>query len=207
MSTIVTEEKKGWWRDLFGSRKPQSWLVAAVLVSAGGLLLMSLGGIDSSGQKRLDQPETIFPEAVSQQPQVTGMERDERFLEAKLERILGQIDGVGSVSATVTLAAGPQYDYAVNVTTSERSVDENDRSGGTRSTTEQNRDGQLVLLKTEQNGVEQPVVVRESSPEVRGVLVVAEGARDIRVQARIVQAVQTIFDIPVHKVNVFEKGR
>ncbi|MHB1419266.1 MAG: hypothetical protein ACYCX4_06700 [Bacillota bacterium] len=204
---MIQEEKKVWWRDLLSSRKPHALLVAAVLVSAGGLLLMSLGGL-ASGQKKISQSQiTVPPSDTQQEIQETGMDREEILVEAKLEKALSEIKGVGAVTATVTLAAGPQYDYAVNVTTSERTVDENDRSGGTRVTTEQNRDGQLVLLKTQQTGIEQPVIVKETRSEVQGVLIVAEGAGDVRVKARIVQAVETILDIPAHQVDVFEKGR
>ncbi|MFZ5639586.1 MAG: hypothetical protein ACOY4Q_02730, partial [Bacillota bacterium] len=132
----------------------------------------------------------------------------EEMLNRRLEEALGNIDGVGTVKASVNLASTTEMDYAVNTTASNRKTDEKDTRGGNRTITEVNENGQLVLLRESENSKEAPVVIKEIKPEVRGVMVVAEGAGDPGVKADLIYAIQVYLDVPVHKVVVLpSKGR
>lgn len=134
--------------------------------------------------------------------------RAEEMLNRRLEEALGNIDGVGTVKASVNLASTTEMDYAVNTTASNRKTDEKDTRGGNRTITEVNENGQLVLLRESENSKEAPVVIKEIKPEVRGVMVVAEGAGDPGVKADLIYAIQVYLDVPVHKVVVLpSKGR
>ena len=48
------------------------------------------------------------------------------------------------------------------------------------------------------------LVLREDSPEVKGVLVIAEGADDIGVKLSLLNAVKTILNVSLDKVDVYK---
>ena len=50
-----------------------------------------------------------------------------------------------------------------------------------------------------------PIILKEVLPEVKGVVVVADGASDTLIKERLVNAVKVLFDIPIHKIQVFER--
>ena len=57
------------------------------------------------------------------------------------------------------------------------------------------------------SGIRLPVVLKEIYPEVKGVVVVAEGAGNAEVREKITRAVSVLMDIPVHRVQVFERKK
>ncbi|KKM11749.1 hypothetical protein SY88_06940 [Clostridiales bacterium PH28_bin88] len=176
------------------------WVVVLLLM---GMVLLSAGKF-SGGLSTNVSPQ---PEATGKQNQGNGslgleMAAVETMLEQRLVNILGQVQGVGNVSVKVFLASGPKYEYATNVSTNKRTVDEKDQSGGSRVTTEYNDTGQLVLVQTATGGGERPVVTKETTPKVQGVLVVADGAVNPRIKESLTRAVETALDIEPHKINV-----
>lgn len=134
-----------------------------------------------------------------------GLNGIEINLEQKLKNILSQIKGVGEVEVTVLLASGPRFDYAVNVSTIEKQIDEKDQSGGIRTTTEITEDGQLVIVRSDRAGGEEPVVTQEYKPDIQGVLVVAQGADNPKIKANLLNAITTILDLEAHKVDIQSK--
>jgi stage III sporulation protein AG len=134
-----------------------------------------------------------------------GLDSIEFGLEQRLENILSKIKGVGKVEVTLLLASGPRYDYAVNVSTIEKQVDEKDQSGGIRTTTEVTEDGQLVIVRSDRVGGEEPVVAQEYKPEIQGVLVVADGAENPKIKSNLLNAITTILDLDPHKVDIQSK--
>ncbi len=134
-----------------------------------------------------------------------GLNGIELNLEQRLKNILSQIKGVGEVEVTVLLASGPRFDYAVNVSTIEKQIDEKDQSGGIRTTTEITEDGQLVIVRSDRAGGEEPVVTQEYKPDIQGVLVVAQGADNPKIKANLLNAITTILDLEAHKVDIQSK--
>lgn len=134
-----------------------------------------------------------------------GLNGIELNLEQRLKNILSQIKGVGEVEVTVLLASGPRFDYAVNVSTIEKQIDEKDQSGGIRTTTEITEDGQLVIVESDRAGGEEPVVTQEYKPDIQGVLVVAQGADNPKIKANLLNAITTILDLEAHKVDIQSK--
>lgn len=190
------KQTKSFWELLGSKQKYSSGLLLAAL--ALGLLLFALSYVaqpPESHQATLP-PETNFAE--------TEISRTEKVLEERLEHILSQIKGAGTVDVSVFLATGTRYEYAINVSANKRVIDEKDQNGGVRLTTEENSADEYVLIRGNQ-AEEKPVVVQESRPQVQGVLVVADGARDARVKAQLLQAVQVALGLEPHRIQVMAR--
>ncbi len=123
-------------------------------------------------------------------------------LELQLKQILSQIKGVGAVEVMVTYESTAEVVPAINKTQSNQVSEEKDAQGGTRTT---KQDDQSESIITSTNGTGQLIVLKEIKPQIRGVVVVAAGAGDIRVKTELIEAVKTIFQVPAHKVMVYEK--
>jgi stage III sporulation protein AG len=121
--------------------------------------------------------------------------------EEKLKKILSNIKGVGEVDVMITYETSTEVVPALNVTKSSQITEEKDAQGGVRTTT-QDELGQNVIMA---NQNEQLVVIKEIKPQIRGVVIVAAGASDIKIKTELIAAAQTLFQIPTHKVMVYEK--
>ncbi|WP_227765987.1 hypothetical protein [Zhaonella formicivorans] len=183
--------------------KDAKFLPAVLVVLVLGIALLGPWRDPEQISQAPDVPKQVTTEAAKQEQ--ASLISLESHLEERLERSLSQIKGVGEVEVTVLLETGPKYEYAVNVSTNKKTVDEKDQNGGTRITTETTEDGQLVVVRAAQTGGETPVIAREYKPEIKGVLVVAEGAEDPKVKAKLLSAVQTVLDLEIHKVDIQSK--
>ncbi|HHY30376.1 MAG TPA: hypothetical protein GX520_06780 [Syntrophaceticus sp.] len=195
-----------WWERLKNNkewnlaRSPGMWKL--ILILAGGLfLLIYAGSWVSPKEKSSISPGYQAAEKKGEECLSTA----EKELERRLEGVLSSIAGSGDVQVTITMAAGPEYLYAKNLSEQTRTVEEKDQSGGNRTTTEANEEENLVLLQTVSGGKEEPVLIRAKRPEIAGVLVLAEGARDPGLREELVQAVITVLAVPAHKVTVLSK--
>lgn len=175
-------------------------LIWLALLGALGVVLLLLGGIGEGGRK---EPPAPAGQAVSQPAPGEGLSAFEEALERRLVSLLSQIEGAGEVEVRVALAGGPVYDYAVNVSTTDRQVEEAGESSGRRVSTEKGEEEQLVMRQV--NGNQEPVVVKETRPQVQGVVVLAQGGYDPTVRAMISQAVQTLLGVAPHQVSVLPK--
>lgn len=125
----------------------------------------------------------------------------ENTLAGELGEILSQVQGAGKVAVSVSLESGPEQNYALNTTTDKSTVEERDSGGGARVTTGLNNKAEVVFA---QNG-SSPLIVKETAPVIKGVLVVAEGAKDSEIKAKLSRAVQTVLNLPAHRVVVLPK--
>lgn len=151
---------------------------------------------------------TLLPkpeEKQSESIQSTGASlRSEQELEGRLESVLSSIRGAGHVEVMITYASGPELVTAMNTdTNSNRSQIMDD--GGSQSSTEQQTESQKPATVSGSSGTE-PIVITEKQPAVRGVIVVAEGAGNIGVRMDLQRAVQTVLDVPIANIEVFELG-
>ncbi len=128
-----------------------------------------------------------------------------RKLERDLSSILGKIRGAGKVSVMVTLKSGAEIIPAKDEAISDKVTNEKDVSGGTRTINEKTTDDKVVFAAA-QGGNSKPLIIKEVNPEIKGVIVVAEGAKDSKVKLELSQAVQTVLDIPAHRVTVYERN-
>jgi stage III sporulation protein AG len=177
-----------------------------LLVFGIGLLLLVFSG--SWFSPRSNPPASQPAPSVEEQPAAgDDLTPVEEQLESRLAAILGAVDGAGSVQVTVTLKSGAESVYAQNVNKQDQTIQEKDQGGGNRTTNEVNEQDDLVLLQSANSGSNAPVVVKELHPEIAGVLVLAEGANNPGLKEKLIQAVETVLDIPSYRVMVLPKGR
>lgn len=116
-------------------------------------------------------------------------------LETRLEKILGQIEGVEQVSVMVTYANTqktiPVYDVKENIDTSETSTQKN-----TKSTTEK------TVAYQENNGDRIPIVESTQNADLIGAIVVVKGEMSDNLIMNIKNAVASVCQIPVYKISV-----
>jgi stage III sporulation protein AG len=186
-------------------RSPKIWRILLVLVG-GILILICAGSWVSPRPDALSQNNSIMAAESGNNTEGGGtLAAAESDLERRLEAILGSIAGCGEVQVTVTMAAGPEYVYAQNISKQSRTTEEQDQSGGNRLTTEVNEDGNLVLLRAVSGGKEEPVLIKSTRPEIAGVLVLAEGAQNPSLREGLMRAVATVLAVPAHKITVLPK--
>lgn len=129
---------------------------------------------------------------------------DKGETERKVESILSQIKGAGKVSVMITYVSGKEAVIAYDQKSNENDTQEKDSGGGARNV-RQNQQESSVAYEEEQGGGKKPIVVKELQPAARGVVIVAEGAADEQVKERLCRAVQALLDVPLHRIQVFEK--
>lgn len=195
------EDKKSLFQ--FLPQKPPWYLWLAVGAIIIGSILISIGNINGEqGPVAVAPMENITGERSSGTAD-TELLRTAREMEILLKEILEKVSGAGEVQVRVSLVASPLKEFAINSRISRHSVEERDQGGSTRMTTDVNEDAQLVMARGNQmQGLETPVVVRETRPEVQGVIVVAQGGGNPVVRARITQAVETLWGLAPHQVQV-----
>ena len=170
--------------------KPAKKPAKTTLIMAAGLLGILLIGISpmlkTDNQSKLKQE--IIPSA----------EEYATALEARLEKILGRIDGVGEVEVMITLKSGYTYTYAVtekvNSDVSEEYKSDDQRKSQQKNTTEQS------YVMVEDGG--SPLVTALNEPEIKGVVVVCAGGGAPKVVAQVTAAVKTALDISSAKITV-----
>ncbi|MGI9860021.1 hypothetical protein SDD30_01380 [Moorella naiadis] len=177
------------------------WLATGAIII--GSILMSIGRLGNAGLHQAgSQPAQQKRQAELSAP-ATELMTTAREMETQLQQTLEQIAGSGRVAVSVSLKASPLKEFATNTKTTKHSIEEKDQSGGTRMTTDSSEDATMVMARNSQvSGGEAPVVSRESQPEILGVVVVAEGANDALVRLRLSQAVETLWGLAPHQVQV-----
>lgn len=173
----------------------------ALAAAAAGLLLLVL----MNGFQVQAVPSPAPAGTGVQRPETTAADagavaRLEREMAADLERILGEVEGVGRVRVQVALAGALEREYATDQTVNRTTTEERDRSGGSRLVSQVEEADRIVSVQA--GGGQEALVRRLRRPEVKGVLVVAEGAGDPAVRAALARAVQAAADVPLYRVSV-----
>ncbi len=115
-------------------------------------------------------------------------------LEERLENILADVKGVGSVEVMITLKDGGESVVLKDeVTSKSSSLDSSSESSSEQTVTNTN------------DGNETPYVSKELEPEIEGVIISCEGGGDSETAIKITEAVQALFDVPAHKIVILEK--
>lgn len=198
------EDMAGWFK---GEAAQSKNMTKYLFMGSLGIAFLLLGGLFSNNQVPQDEasPQGEKIPQITQQEAIPSIAEAEKALEQRLQEVLGQIEGVGQVTASVSLASTKEQQFAVNTVAGSKVTNEKDPSGGSRVITESTDNDQLVLVHQEQGSRELPVVIKESKPEIQGVVVVAEGAADPWVKADLAKAVQTLLNVPAHKVSILAK--
>lgn len=135
---------------------------------------------------------------------VTTDERED--MEKKVEYILSKIKGAGEVNVMITFVSGEEMVPAYDTKRDENETQEKDSGGGTRSIKESSYEDSMVYQE-EQGGGKKPVILKKVQPDVKGVVIAADGAADEEVKENLSRAVQALLDVPLHRIQVFERNR
>jgi stage III sporulation protein AG len=124
-------------------------------------------------------------------------------MENKLEAVLKKVSGVGEVEVMITTKGTSEKIPLKDRASTEKSLDEDDGEGGSRTDNSAQREESTVLV-TNEDGNSVPYILQEIEPEIEGVVVIAEGGDNAMVEMDIIQAVEVLFDVPAHKVIVMK---
>lgn len=115
---------------------------------------------------------------------------DNSNLEERLSVILSQIQGISDVSIVLSYSKEEKQNVVYNT--------KEEESEGKKTT-------EKVVAYNEQSGNKTAIIESVECPKVEGAIVVAKGADSVDMRSKIASAVSTVVNIPVYKVQVFEK--
>ena len=127
----------------------------------------------------------------------------EAELETRLQEVLCCIRGAGRVEVMITYDTSREIVPAM--TTNVNSTGSESSNGDGSSSSQQSTESTEPATVSGSGGNE-PIVLKEIEPQVRGVIVVAEGAADINVRMDLQRAVRAVLDIPLSRIEVFERS-
>ena len=164
------------WRQWTGRGKAlwmkYKWLL---LVLAAGLVLMLLPDLGGEGTA------SVPAQSEAAQFDLDGLERE-------LEQALSRVEGVGSVTAVLTLRAGSRQVLAEDVLTEQR-------ESSIQTTT-------TPVVVSRGSGQEDTVTLQEIYPVFQGALIVCEGGDQPAVQLKVIQAVSALTGLNSDKISI-----
>ncbi|HHQ4187928.1 TPA: stage III sporulation protein AG [Clostridium perfringens] len=187
--------------NLFKQKNITNLIILLLLVIMFYLVVSYFTGVNN-----ITKSEKTNLEKVSKEDMNSNRQKDSEVLsyqekqEKDLERILGKINGVGSVDVVINFQSSEVKVPAVDNSSQKSTTEETDSEGGTRVNS-QETDGDKIVMSNSSNGSE-PVILKTEKPEVLGVMVVAEGAEDSKIKYEITKAISSLYNISVDKVNV-----
>ena len=159
-----------------------------------------------NGNKQSDKKET---DSNSKQLATTNQISDNKNnmqttddLEGKLESILGNIQGVGTVKVCINYSESSEVIAMYNENSKISNTEETDTSGGTRKI--QETDSQKDIIYQEENGEKTPITQKVVQPKIEGAIITAKGANNADTKANIIQEVEAVTGLATHKIQVFE---
>ena len=115
---------------------------------------------------------------------------EEQEIQTKLENILSNITGVGKVKVLISYSESSQVVAMYNENSKNSQVEEKDSGGGTRLTTQE--DIQKDIIYKEEDGQKVPITQKIINPKIEGAIVTAEGAGSADVKNNIILAVEAV---------------
>lgn len=122
----------------------------------------------------------------------------ESDLEIRLKKILSKISGVGNVEVMITYSESSSVSPLYNETSSV-SVSEEKLEAGNTKTTETNENQREILVDSASN----PIIEKSINPKIEGAIITAQGAKNSKIKADIVSAVEAATGLATHKIQVF----
>ena len=177
-------------------------LVIIMLCGVALLILTFLGEGDNKDIMSVYEPATTPKSENIGGEESASMEEYIDDMERKVEEQLSKVEGVGDVEVMITLKASSEKIILKDENESVEIIDETDSSGGSRDNESSTRSEESVLIDGE-NG-SKPYTVKETAPYIQGVVVVASGGDEARIKQEIIDAIQVLFDIEVHKIKVMK---
>lgn len=172
------------------------WLI--LLLVGTGLLILSY----PSEQKTLKSELPGTSESVAQASAGTA-KTYETQMEERVKEILSHVEGVGAVDVMIVLKSSEEKVVRVDTNTSVSATQETDSNGGNRKVESKEVSENTILAGSGDTGG--PVIEKELKPEISGVVISAAGGGSPKVKAEISEAMEALFDIPVHKIKVLKR--
>lgn len=127
-------------------------------------------------------------------------------LQQRVKNILGKVEGIGAVDVMITLKSSKEQVTLKDSPTSQETTKETDSTGGQRENSKIQTEENSVYIKKE-TGEQVPYVTKELEPTIEGVVVIAEGGDNTKVINEIMDAIEVLFSVPVHKIKVMKMGK
>lgn len=191
------EKLKVFIQDKKGRRGIENLVIILILGVIIIIVASSFFGEDEKPKKNVEAVETI---ALASNKAVDELQE----LEKRLEKILSEIEGAGSVKVMVTGTSDGEVVHAYNQTEESILREEQDGTQVLSKSDEKRLQKELVFMDGGTGG-RIPVVVQRIKPEVKGVVVVADGAGSSVVRQNILDAVEALLGIPKHRIQVLKR--
>ena len=181
--------------------KKDQWLI---VILAGVLLFIIV--LPTGGGKKEKSKENVNTKGVqsgtaSEETMEEGSEAYETYLERRLEKLLGSMEGVGKIQVMVTLEDNGEQVLEKDEKESRTTTGEG--SGETaRTATEVNLEYATIFV--EEDGNKTPYIIQIKNPKVKGVVVICEGGANSSVAQNISKAIGALFSIETHKIMVMK---
>ncbi len=180
-----------WFCALAGEegRKKRVWLLLG-----GGALLCLLVAFWP-----FDQKETSSESSASQ-TQDSFEEEYRLSLQAQVEELLNQMDGVGEAKVYLTLSTTQETQYQSDTSR------QTDQSTGSEQSSYQDSTEQQVVLVEDDAGNTKALVSSVKLPKVQGVAVVCDGGDSPTVQKNISDAVSALLNIGASQISISRRA-
>lgn len=188
--TDYAKEKKG-------KRRIENLVIILIV---GIIIIIVASSFTSDGKNKKNTQEPKGEIAL-----ITNEPDDKiKKLEQRLESILSEIEGAGTVKVMVTGITDGEVVHAYNQIEENSVTEEKDNTDRTGRTDEYRREQEMVFMEANAGG-RVPVIIKSYEPEIKGVVVVADGAGSSIIRQNIKDAVTALTGLPAHKINVLKR--
>lgn len=127
---------------------------------------------------------------TSQNENINSSDSMKTNMEQKMANILSQISGISDASVMITYSKD-------NTTTPIYNTKEYEKQG--EKTVEKS------VAYNEQNSSKTAIIESIEMPKVEGVIIVAKGSINVEMKSKIATAISALTNVPVYKIQIFEK--
>ena len=156
-----------------GDGKGKLWLLLVVAVLGVALILFG-----SAGERSVSSPETETSPTPDEELRLY-----QAYLEERVRSICSSVNGVGNVTAIVTLSGGFESVYAVQ---------------GSPDSPE------YVIIGSGTSA--KPLFLSHTPPSIAGIGIVCDGADNLSVRAELLSLVSAAFHIPSNRIYITQGG-
>lgn len=181
---MVTKEEKD------GKKKIENIVVLIIILIITIIAINTIWNGDKKKSTTKQEQTTTLTKQLAVEENANKTMKEEDDIQTELESILSNINGVGRVKVLVSYSESSQVVAMYNENSKNSQVEEKDSGGGTRITTQE--DIQKDVIYKEENGQKVPITQKVISPKIEGAIVTAEGASSANVKNDIILAVEAV---------------
>lgn len=173
-----------------------------ILVLAGILIVILSFPIKKEGKTTVEKDVTEQTTAlqVGEEEKFRDLYEYAEYLEEKLEKVLANMKGIGSVKVMITLETSEEQVVEKDEPIVRDNTTETDSNGGNRVVYKMDSGQETVFAK--EGNTETPYVSKTVLPRISGVLIIAQGAGEGNNSRQIAEIAQVLFGVEAHKVKV-----